>query len=71
MPMIAPKIGEVEKLSPLQNYKMDQLTVGPNLAGLPHMSIPVGESEGMPVGFMIIGDHFDEEKIMQAGSVLE
>ena len=52
MPMTAPKISEIEKLTPLQNYKMDQLTVGPNLAGLPHITIPVGEE--LPPGIMFI-----------------
>jgi len=67
MPVIAPKIKDVEKLTPLQNYMMDILTVGPNLAGLPHISIPAGFVKGMPVGLMLIGNHFDEGKILQVG----
>jgi aspartyl-tRNA(Asn)/glutamyl-tRNA(Gln) amidotransferase subunit A len=43
---------------------MDTLTVGPNLAGMPMISVPNGESEGMPTGLHIVGDHFDEQKIL-------
>lgn len=60
MPIIAPKIDEANKLTPLQNYEMDMLTVGPNLAGLPHLSMPAGEMNNMPIGLMAIADHFDD-----------
>jgi aspartyl-tRNA(Asn)/glutamyl-tRNA(Gln) amidotransferase subunit A len=63
MPNTAPKTEEVKKLTPIQNYMMDILTVGPNLAGLPHISVPVGA--GLPTGFMIIADHFDEGIMLQ------
>ena len=68
MPVIAPKFEEIKKLTPLENYMMDILTVGPNLAGLPHLSVPCGKSEGMAVGVMLIGDHLSEEKLIQIGS---
>ena len=71
MPVLAPKIKEIEKMTAMQNYKMDILTVGPNLAGLPHISIPVGDVNGLPVGLMLIGDHLEEKKIIQLGSGLE
>ncbi|PLW80640.1 Asp-tRNA(Asn)/Glu-tRNA(Gln) amidotransferase subunit GatA [Candidatus Woesearchaeota archaeon] len=57
-PMIAPRFDEIEKMTPLQHYMADVLTVGPNLAGLPHINIPI-ETETMPVGFMVTGNHFD------------
>ena len=63
MPTVAPKIEDVKKLTPLQHYMMDVLTVGPNLAGLPHISVPIGEE--LPVGFMIIGNHLEEGKVLQ------
>ena len=61
----APTFEEIKKLTPLQNFMIDLLTVAPNLAGLPHITIPCGEANGMPVGMMIIGPHFKEEKIIQ------
>ncbi len=72
MPFVAPKFKDIEKLTPLQNYMADILTVGPNLAGLPHVTIPVGfNKDKMPIGLMLIGDHLQEEKLIQAGSKLE
>ena len=67
MPIVAPKFTDVKKLTPLENYMMDILTVGPNLGGFPHVSVNVGEKDGMPVGMMIIGDHLNENKIMKFG----
>lgn len=64
MPNIAPKIEEAEDLSPEEIYAMDALTVGPNLAGMPMISVPNGESDGMPTGLHIIGDHFEEQEIL-------
>ncbi|MBW2975037.1 aspartyl/glutamyl-tRNA amidotransferase subunit A [Candidatus Woesearchaeota archaeon] len=72
MPFTAPKIKEIEKLTPLQSYTADILTAGPNLAGLPHISIPVGvDKNKMPVGLMLTGDHLQEGKLIQAGSEIE
>lgn len=69
-PVVAPRFDEIEKLTPLQHYQMDQLLVGPNLAGLPHLSVPIGEATGMPVGMLLIGDHLKEETLMRAGNAL-
>jgi len=72
MPFVAPKFKDIEKLTPLQNYVSDILTVGPNLAGLPHISIPVGfNKDKMPIGLMLIADHLKEEKLIQVGAKLE
>lgn len=64
MPNIAPKIEEAEDMSPTEIYAMDTLTIGPNLAGLPMISVPNGKSDGMPTGLHIVGDHFEEEEIL-------
>lgn len=66
VPMTAPTFDEEKKFTPLQSYAVDQLTVPPNLAGLPHLSIPCGAHNGLPIGMMITGNHFDEHKIIQA-----
>jgi len=68
MPNLPPKIAEVEELTPLEQYMMDVLTVGPNIAGMPHISVPMGE--GIPKGFLIIGDHMQEGKIIQVANEL-
>ncbi len=66
MPNIAPKVSEAESMSPVEVYAMDTLTVGPNLAGLPMISVPNGTSNGMPTGLHLIGDHFEEQKVFDA-----
>ncbi|MDD4250911.1 MAG: amidase family protein [Candidatus ainarchaeum sp.] len=71
MPSIAPKFSEIEKLTPLQNYSMDICTIPANLAGLPHISMNAGFSEGMPVGIMVVADHLEENKLYSLGKVLE
>src|SRR3989344_1120995 len=71
VPILPPKFQEIDKLTLLQNYMIDVLTVGPNLAGLPHMNVPIGMKNNLPVGMMLIGDHFEEGKLMQIGSRLE
>ncbi len=71
MPIAAPKFKEIEKLTPLQNYMMDVMTVGPNLAGLPHLNVPLGEVNGLPVGMLLIADHGQEDKLLQAAKEFE
>ena len=67
MPTVAPKIGEFT--DPLAFYMADIYTVQVNLAGLPAISVPCGDVEidgkQLPVGFQIIGNHFEESKILQ------
>lgn len=71
MPIVAPKFKEIERMKPAKHYQMDALTVGPNLAGIPQLTVPFGKSEGMPVGVHILGDHLQERKILRVGKVLE
>lgn len=71
MPITAPRFSEIEKMSPIQQYTMDILTVAPNLAGIPTLSVPCGKVKGMPVGLHLMGDHLQEEKILRTGKSLE
>ena len=69
-PTVAFKIGE--KLNdPLSMYLSDIYTAVVNLAGLPAISIPCGKSDGLPVGFHIIGRPFDEQTIIRTAYSLE
>jgi len=65
MPILPPKFKEIEKLTPLENYQMDILTVGPNVAGLPHLNIPIAES----IGLHVIGNHMSENKLFKVGEI--
>ena len=52
---------------PVQMYLSDIYTIAVNLAGLPGMSIPCGFGKNnMPVGLQIIGDYFDEARMLNA-----
>ncbi len=69
--VVAPKFSEIKKLSPMQTYMMDLLTCGPNLTGMPHLSVNIGKSNNLPVGMMLIGDHLSEEKLIAKGEEFE
>ncbi len=82
MPIVAPKFAEIKKMSPVQQYAMDVLTVPANLAGLPHLSVPCSPfivdeksksagGKNMPVGLHLIADHFEESKLIQVGDAFE
>ncbi|HCL47739.1 TPA: Asp-tRNA(Asn)/Glu-tRNA(Gln) amidotransferase GatCAB subunit A, partial [Patescibacteria group bacterium] len=59
-PTVAFKLGERAK-DPLSMYKADLLTTPASLAGIPVISVPCGEVEGLPVGLQIMGRQFDEK----------
>ncbi len=56
---------------PLSLYMEDICTVPVNLIGAPSISIPVGFSEGLPLGMQIIGKPLDEETILRAAYAFE
>ena len=58
--------------NPLEMYLADICTVSVNIAGLPGISIPCGvDSKGMPVGMQLIGNKFEEEKILNVAYAYE
>lgn len=70
-PTTAPKLGQ-SLSDPLQMYLGDIYTISVNLAGLPGITIPVGrDSKGLPVGMQLIGNCFQEQKIIQAAFTYE
>ncbi|MDX8385680.1 MAG: Asp-tRNA(Asn)/Glu-tRNA(Gln) amidotransferase subunit GatA [Gallionella sp.] len=63
-PSTAFKLGEKGD-DPVQMYLSDIYTIAVNLAGLPGMSIPCGfGNNDMPVGLQIIGNYFDEARML-------
>jgi aspartyl-tRNA(Asn)/glutamyl-tRNA(Gln) amidotransferase subunit A len=43
-----------------------------NMAGLPGMTIPGGFSEqGLPIGFQLVGSHFEEGRLIQLSSAFQ
>jgi len=49
---------------PVSMYLQDIYTLALNLAGLPGMSIPAGFSQGLPVGMQLIGNYFEEPRLL-------
>lgn len=70
-PTTAPKLGE-SLADPIQMYLGDIYTIAVNLAGLPGISIPCGQdSKGLPIGLQLIGDCFQEKKLIRAAYTYE
>lgn len=70
-PTTAFKLGE-KMDNPLEMYMADICTVPVNIGGLPGMSIPCGvDSNGLPIGFQLIGKAFAEETIIRAAYTYE
>lgn len=70
-PTTALKLGH-SLSDPMKMYLGDIYTVSANLAGLPGISVPVGtDSKGLPIGMQIIGNCFEEKKIIRAAYTLE
>lgn len=65
-PTTAPKKGE-SLSDPIQMYLGDIYTISVNLAGLPGVSIPCGvDSKGLPIGAQLVGNCFEEKKLIRA-----
>ena len=62
-PTTAFKLGD-KKDDPVAMYLADIYTISTNLAGLPGISIPAGFVNDMPVGLQIIGNYFDEARLL-------
>ncbi len=56
---------------PYAMYLNDVYTLPSSVAGVPALSVPCGLSEGLPVGLQIIGNFFDEGRILMAGHAFE
>lgn len=69
-PTVAFKIGE-RMQDPLAMYQADLLTTPASLAGLPAISVPCGEVDGLPVGLQIMGKQFDEPTILRVAEAYE
>jgi len=56
---------------PVAMYLNDIYTIATNLAGLPGMSIPVAPVGGLPVGLQMVGNYFEEGRLLNAAHRLQ
>jgi aspartyl-tRNA(Asn)/glutamyl-tRNA(Gln) amidotransferase subunit A len=69
-PTVAFRLGERAE-NPLAMYASDLLAVPSCLAGLPGLNIPCGLSDGLPVGFQLIGPQLSENVLFRIAHALE
>ena len=69
-PSVAFKLG-AKMADPVQMYLNDILTMPANIAGIPGISVPGGISEGLPVGFQIMGPAMGEETVLRIAHAYE
>jgi aspartyl-tRNA(Asn)/glutamyl-tRNA(Gln) amidotransferase subunit A len=70
-PSVAYDLG-AKNTDPVQMYLDDLYTIPINLAGLPGLSIPCGfGAKGRPVGLQIVGDYFDEARMLRAAHAFQ
>ena len=69
-PTTAFRLGEKTE-DPLAMYLSDVFTIPSDLSGTPAISIPCGLSDGLPVGFQIMGKLTDEATVLRAAHALE
>ena len=69
-PTPAFKAGEKTE-DPVAMYLADIFVSAISLAGLPAVSLPVGRSEGLPVGAQLIAPYFEDERLLAAAAAIE
>lgn len=70
-PTTAPEFGKIRD-NLVESYQNDIYTVAANLAGLPAMSLPFGrDREGLPIGVQLLGNCFEEKKMLCCAYALE
>ena len=69
-PTTAFRLGE-KATDPLAMYLSDIYTISANLAGLPGMSVPAGLASGLPVGLQLIGNYWQEGRLLNVAEQFE
>lgn len=68
-PDVAFKFGENTD-DPIKMYLEDIYTVMANLTGIPAISVPMGEKDGLPFGMQVMADNFHEQQLFSAAQLL-
>lgn len=71
MPLLPPQFDRIQEMTPATVYALDFLTVPPNLAGIPQVSLPMSYIDDLPVGIHFMADHWQESKLTSMGRMWE
>lgn len=69
-PDVAFKFGENTD-DPIKMYLEDIYTVMANLVGIPAMSVPLGEKDGLPFGMQVMANNFQEQEMLSAAKFIQ
>ena len=69
-PHTAFKIGEKAN-NPVSMYLEDIFTVATNLAGIPGISVPTISNSGLPIGFQLMTNHFQEQTLLTLAQAID
>ncbi|MBT8327387.1 MAG: Asp-tRNA(Asn)/Glu-tRNA(Gln) amidotransferase subunit GatA, partial [Bacteroidia bacterium] len=69
-PTTAFEIGGEQSKDPIKMYLADIFTVQASLAGLPAISIPTSESNGMSIGMQLMGKAFQEDELFNISNIV-
>ncbi len=71
--LIAPTAGPAWPIDPVTGDHFISVGAGslPAIAGYPHLSVPMGAVEGLPVGLSIIGARWDDKRVLELGAAYE
>ena len=64
LPVTTPRVSDVKKLTPVQEYAMDIFTVPPSLGGFPHITFPYQYTDGMPIGAQLVGGQANDYAVI-------
>ncbi|HKM13958.1 MAG TPA: amidase family protein [Candidatus Methanomethylophilaceae archaeon] len=68
MPFVSPRFADISKMTRVESYQTDLLTAPPDVAGMPHLSVPCGyDDEGMPIGMQFVSDQWEEGLLFSIG----
>ena len=71
LPIPTPKIADVEKLTPVQNYALDVFTIPPSIGGFPHLTFPYAYVNEMPIGAQITTEQANDYALLDFSSKWE
>jgi aspartyl-tRNA(Asn)/glutamyl-tRNA(Gln) amidotransferase subunit A len=71
MPILPPTFGEISGLAPHEAYALDLCTTPPNIAGIPHVSVPCGRVGALPVGMQVMCAHLRERQAAEIALAVE